>query len=168
MKTSRIFAFCTLLALSGAQVACGDPPVHAPSTDEKLFRGAEKAFRTETTGTSAEAETAWLDALDQVAESDGDVWQVPVALAALDALVYRNVSALPGKSALAFRVKNGTTEARLLAISKKAKGPFLPGLVTRARVEIAEVRGNGAIDHRTARGIKQLGIRRHLNRYTRR
>lgn len=142
MKTSRIFAFCTLLALSGAQVACGDPPVHAPTTDGKLFRGAEKAFRTETTGTSAEAETAWLDALDQVAESDGDVWQVPVALAALDALVYRNVSALPGKSALAFRVKNGTTEARLLAISKKAKGPFLPGLVARARIEIAEVRGN--------------------------
>lgn len=131
------------LGLFQTLVACGEPPVKAAAADPTLYQVAEKAYRLEISGDPATAEKAWLDALDRVAESDQDPWQVPVALAALDALVYRNVNALSnGRSALAFRTKGSTTEARLSALAKKAKGPFLPGLVSRARVTLAEVRGN--------------------------
>jgi len=130
-----------MLALTLA--ACGEPKPTTPTADPTLYRVAEAAYRLETTGDSVAAEKAWLDALDRIAESDGDPWQVPIATAALDALVYRSVSAYGGaRSALAFRVKGSQTEARLGALAKKAKGPFLPGLVARARTVLAEARGN--------------------------
>ena len=140
---TRTFLAAGFLAVLPGLVGCGDPPVKAPTLDPTLYQAAEKAYRLEMTGDPAAAETAWLDALDRVAESDQDPWQVPVVLSALDALVYRNVTAISnGRSALAFRVKGSTTEARLGALAKKAKGPFMPGLVARARTVLAEIRGN--------------------------
>jgi len=124
-------------------VACGDPKPTTPTTDPTLYAAAERAYHIEITEDSAQSEAAWLDALERVAEADGDPFQLPVALAALDALVYRNVSAYSGaRSALAFRVGAPKTDARLGAIAKKAKGTFVPGLVARARTTLAEVRGN--------------------------
>lgn len=140
---ARLLRSSGVAALALVLAACGDPKPTTPNADPTLYRVAETAYRTELTGDSVAAEKAWLDALDRVAESDGDPWQVPIVTAALDALVYRSVSAYGGaRSALAFRVKGSQTEARLGALSKKAKGPFMPGLVARARTVLAEARGN--------------------------
>lgn len=160
-----------LAALSAsALVGCGDPAPKAPAQDPTLYLAAEKAARAELTADPAEAESAWLDALDHVAASDGDPWQAPVTVAALDALVYRGVMAFPSaRTALAFRTQRARTDARLAALSKKARGPLMPGLVAKARTHLAQVRGDVSLAEETRRASGCLRVASVLgpSRFTR-
>ena len=134
-----------LLCIAGILLAaaCGGPPASAPKIEGGLESSVARAFQEEATGDPARAEALWLDALDAASRSEGDPWHVSVAEASLDALVYRSVYALSGaRSALAHRVKDSATEARLEAIAARAGGAVVPGLVARARTSLAEQRGD--------------------------
>lgn len=101
-------------------------------------------------------------ALHRVAESDGDPWQVPVALASLRRARLPRRHGAPRREDLP-RVprEDGNTDARLAAIGQKTKGLFLPGLVAKARTHLAQVRGSveGAEAARRQSGARASGRR---------
>src|SRR5262249_11379058 len=80
---------------------------------------------------------------------------VPAAMAALDALVHRDVTAFSetmASSALVDRVPGAAdrVDARMVKIAAEAEGPFVASLIADARLALAERRG----DTKTAAGLR--------------
>src|SRR5262249_5361250 len=133
---------------------CGGGHRHAkgPEALGKLPQPIASAFREEAIGDPIKAVDGYAKALELAVQIPEDPASVAVTMAALDALVHRDVAAfsdVSSSSALADRVapadlekKGGTVEARLAKIQEKAEGPFAPGLVARARLALAERHGD--------------------------
>lgn len=147
MKKLVLFGLATLTA-----TACGGGDAKSPGTLADLAPRVQKAFDEEATGDPVKATALWLAALESAAASPNNPGSPTVAMAALDALVHRDVSAFADEtpsSALVDRIppealaKNGgALDARLAKIAKDAEGPFVAGLVARARLALAERRGD--------------------------
>jgi len=144
------FLTITLLALVAA---CGGATKHVkePSTD-RLSSPLVAAFREEAIGDQAKAVGLYANALDRAAQTPDDPSSVAVMMASLDALVHRNVNALSSftaSSALSDRIdpaalakSGGSIESRLAHVQANAKGPFAAPLIARARLALAERRGD--------------------------
>lgn len=162
MKTARFSYLALALTLGTAAVACGGGDRHArhPGSMGKLAAPLASAFREDATGDLVKAIDLYARALDDAATSPDDPAHVAVAMAALDALVHRSVSAFADvsvTSSLADRVdpaavaKNGgTVDERLTKILDRAEGPFAAHLVAMARLALAERRG----DAKTAEAMR--------------
>ncbi|MBX3227724.1 MAG: hypothetical protein KIT84_15315 [Labilithrix sp.] len=135
--------------------ACGGPrDVKAPRGDADVATPLVAAFHEEAGGDQAKAADMYLRALEGAARSPENPTSVSVAMAALDALVHRDVAAFvqsSSSSALVDRVRpddlaraGGAIDDRLAKIAAGAEGPFVRGLVARARLTIAERKGDAA------------------------
>jgi len=113
------------------------------------------AFREEATGDQVKAVALYMQALDAAAQAPDDPSSLAVIMASLDALVHRQVSALSNfaaSSALVDRTSpaalvaltngGGSVDARLAKAQVTAKGPFAAPLIARARLALAERRGD--------------------------
>ncbi|MDB4943446.1 MAG: hypothetical protein JWP97_2980 [Labilithrix sp.] len=149
MKALRLALVASALA---ALAACGDGDrVKSPHAQGKLTGPLAVAFREEATGDQVKAVDLYVRALDNAATSPDDPESIPVAMAALDALVHRSVSAFSDvgtSSALADRVPPSalkpSLDARLARVQEHAEGPFAAALVAEARLALAERRGDAA------------------------
>ncbi len=147
---ARAAAALALLALAPA--CGGGKPAKAPRGASDLSTPLVQAFREEAVGDPVEAVGAYVEALSVAAASPDDPASVGVAMAALDALVHRDVDAFAessSSSALAARIDpavlkkaGGTIDERLAEVQARAEGPFVPALVARARLALAERRGD--------------------------
>jgi hypothetical protein len=129
--------------------ACGGGDRHArsPYATNDLATPLAGAFREEATGDPMTAVERYLATLEAAAGSPEHPMSVPTAMAALDALVHRDVTAFSDampSSALVDRVPQATAtvDARLAKIAGEAEGPFVPSLVATARLALAERRGD--------------------------
>jgi hypothetical protein len=150
MTRGRFTALLSLVALT----ACGgaDRHVRSPGATADLAAPLVTAFREEAVGDPVKAVDRYFDALTAAASSPDNAASVPVAMAALDALVHRDVTAFSeasSSSALADRVSpavlaksGGTIDARLARVASMAEGPFVPSMIATARLAIAERRGD--------------------------
>ena len=119
------------------------------------------AFAEEAHGDPTAATLDYLDLVDRASEGAPDGWQLALTTAALDALVFRKVSALASvtpDAALVFRTEDpsltrgetlGAEEqatdgiaARLARAYSRSKGPFARGLIAEAMTALAEHRGD--------------------------
>lgn len=151
MKTSTR-GLLAAIALTIAACGGGNTNVKHPGAIGRLAGPLAAAFREDATGDSVKAVDLYLRALDNAVTSPDDPSHVAVAMAALDALVHRSVTAfadVAATSALADRVdpaalaKNGgTIDERLAKIMDRAEGPFAAPLVAVARLALAERRGD--------------------------
>jgi hypothetical protein len=140
VKPLGLVAAALFPALLGACAGGAQGP-RAGHGSGDLTAAFEEAFRVEANGDPKEAEALYMTALRRAAASPGDPWQLPVVLGALDALVVRSIPALDDATedaAIAFRVK----DAPALGPLAGADDPFVPGLVARALVDLAERRGD--------------------------
>jgi hypothetical protein len=137
------------LVIGAAMVAaCGTPPATRPpaASSSELTNALTAAFREEARGDPAVARKMYLSVLDRAAASDSDPWQLAVVEASLDALVQRSIPSLSDvtdDAALAFR-----TPGEMSLDGVHADGPFVPGLVARAMLALAERRGDAAMAER--------------------
>jgi hypothetical protein len=159
---ARAAAALAMLALASA---CGGAkPAKTPHGAPDLSAPLVRAFREEAVGDPVRAVDAYVEALSAAAASPDDPNSVGVAMASLDALVHRDVGAFAessSSSALAARIDpvvlqkaGGTIDERLARVQARAEGPFVPALVARARLALAERRGDakGATELRDATG----------------
>lgn len=122
--------------------ACGGEGAKTAKGGAELARPLGEAFREEAAGDPAKAIDRYVAAVEAAAGAPDDPASVGVAMAALDALVHRDVDAFSdtaGTSALADRTRVDV-DAKLAKV--KAEGPFVPGLVAHARLALAERRGD--------------------------
>jgi len=143
------------LALSAATLAaCGGDdkrPTSPRGRSGNLPPMLRAAFKEEAMGTAPKAVDLYFGVLDAAATSDEDPWAVPVAMAALDALVHRTsgtFSEVSGAGALTDRVpaaslpwKKKSFDDRLAEIEEHAGG-FVKPLVATARLALAERRSD--------------------------
>lgn len=142
------FAFASL---SLAIAACGNPPV-VPETPKsaKLAESFVNAFDGETNDPLAV--TGYLDALDRSVTNPTDPESLATAIAALDALVWRDVEpmGIPGHQGLAYRSKDTyplvvdrlrnvfqAAGDKLDGVHDAGHLPFIRGLVASALHELA-------------------------------
>ena len=140
------------IALTIAACGGGNTNVKHPGAAGRLAAPLGAAFREDATGDSVKAVDLYVRALDNAVTSSEDPAHVAVAMAALDALVHRNVAAfadVASTSALADRVdpsalakSGGTIDERLAKVEARAEGPFAAHLVAVARLALAERRGD--------------------------
>lgn len=150
---SRFFRPSVLVALT-ALAACGGGPKHvdAPLGLAKLSSPLVDAFREEAVADPVKAVDLYVRALENAATSPDDPSSPTVALAALDALVSHDFTAfsdVTSSTALVDRIdpaalkkKGGAIDERLAKVLDDAEGPFVPSLVAKARLELAERRGD--------------------------
>jgi hypothetical protein len=124
---------------------CVGPGAAVPQAGRlDLARAYAEAFRLDAVGDAGAAVRAHLDVVRAAARANGDAWQVPALEASLDALATRTMVSLGDASAdagLAWRTGDGPAIAADLA-RVQAQGTFARGMVARARVAIAQRRGN--------------------------
>lgn len=148
-------ALLALVASSTLGTACGgqDRVVATPRSGATLPAGLAAAFQEEATGSPDKALDLYTNVLTSAVASPEDPASLPVTLAALDALVFRGVSALTGQraSALVDRVPGRLVDhvagfsERLEKIEKSAAGPFARALVAEARLALAEREGHATL-----------------------
>ncbi|MBX3186648.1 MAG: hypothetical protein KF819_06520 [Labilithrix sp.] len=154
MKSPRL-ALVALVALTVSACGGADKRVKSPGQLGKLAGPLAAAFREDATGDPAKAIDLYARALDGAVTTPDDPASVPVAMAALDALVHRSVAAfadVAATSALADRVdpaalakSGGTVDARLEKILERADGPLAAHLVAYGRLALAERRGDAKV-----------------------
>jgi hypothetical protein len=142
-----------IAALAGL-AACGGGDRHprSPYATNDVATPLLAAFKEEAVGDPTKAAERYLGALQAAAGSPEHPLAVPVAMASLDALVHRDVTAFSdamSSSALADRLPpsalgQGGLDARLAKIAAEAEGPFVPSLIATARLALAERRGDAA------------------------
>lgn len=152
------------LVLGALVVACSArPSVPAgPTEDASVLASAlAVAFEEEAHGDPTTATLHYLDLIDKSTARAADAWQLALTSAALDALVFRKVSALASvtaDTALVYRTEDPsltrgeslgaeerTTDgiaARLVRAYARAQGPFARGLIAEAMTTLAEHRGD--------------------------
>lgn len=140
--------------LATLAVACGGGDKHARNAGKlnALATPLAAAFREEAIGDQGKAVGLYVRALELASNAEDDDGAVAVTLAALDALVLRDVAAfadMASSSALVDRLpeaalakSGGTIEARLAKLQDEADGPFVKGLIANARLALAERRGD--------------------------
>jgi len=137
--------FVLVVALSAA---CGGPGARSPRLSGVLPDRLREAFRSEGSGDLTKAAELYADVIRLAAAAPEDPYALPVTLAALDALVHRDVFAfgeVASSSALVDRVSADTRKKIDDALAKTdddAAGPFARGLVANARLALAERRGD--------------------------
>ena len=161
MSRARFSTFGLAFAVT-VIAACGGNGHGAkrPGPMGRLPAPLASAFREDATGDLVKAIDLYARALDNAVTSPDDPAHVAVAMASLDALVHRSVSAFADvaiTSSLSDRVdpaalsKNGgTVDERLAKILDRAEGPFSAHLVAVARLALAERRG----DSKTAEAMR--------------
>lgn len=163
------------LLLVGLLGACAPPAAPRAATVDPgtLTSSLAAAFAEEARGNPSTATDRYLDLVDTSVRAPADAWQLAVASAALDALVFRSVSALASvtpDTALVYRTLDrsltraesqgpgegqaGSVAERLADSYRRAGGPFARGLIAEALTDLAEHRGdvNDAARWREASG----------------
>lgn len=129
------------VSLAAVLAACGSPAPHAaPPASVDLTASFVQAMREEAKGDPALAKKLYLGALEKAAAAPASPWQLPVVLASLDALVWRGIPSLDdvtSDAALAFRTTGPTPLASI-----RPDGPFVPGLLARGMLTLAEHAGD--------------------------
>jgi hypothetical protein len=154
-----------LTALAVAACGGGDNQAKTPRAHGKLSTTLAAAFKEEATGDPAKAVGMYVQAIDFAGAAPEDPLSVPVAMAALDALVHRNVYAfgdVSSSSALVDRLdaKTGSVDEKLAQVQQRADGPFVAALVANARLALAERRGDprAASAHRASTGCAREAL----------
>jgi hypothetical protein len=152
MKTSSRGLLAAITLTTIAACGGGNTNVKHPGAIGRLAAPLAAAFREDATGDSVKAVDLYVRALDNAVTSPDDPAHVAVAMAALDALVHRSVTAFADvapTSALADRVdpaalakSGGSVDERLAKVADRAEGPFASHLVAVARLALAERRGD--------------------------
>ncbi len=158
-----------LVLLAVVLVACGGDGARnakTPRTSGVLPERVSTAFKEEAAGDFPKAVQSFAEVVQIAASAPDDPYAVPAALAALDALVHRDVYAFADvatSSALADRVDAASRKKlddALAAAEKDADGPFVRGLVANARLALAERRGDvaAATDLRARTGCAREAV----------
>ncbi len=157
----------SLIVLPVLAGGCGKSEPKSPGREARavLAPPLVLAIKEEATGDPLAAKKLYMNAIDNAVQWPSDPYQLAVVTSALDALVFRRVSGLGEvgvDTALAFRTKDHTLLAGLHEVSPKpgnepeivwtrvpwarrhSADPFVPGLLARAMMKIAEHHGDAA------------------------
>lgn len=142
-----------LAVLLAALAACGGgaPPPQVPRSLSELASPLGAALREESVGDPARAVDGYVRALSLAGSAPDAPASTLIAMAALEALVHHELPALSmatTSSALESRVPpaalGGSIDDLLAKAAADARGPFVPPLIARARLALAERRGDAS------------------------